>query len=260
VLAGARSRSVQGRICHAAATCGIATCAMFAGWATIAHGLRRRTGSGGRTPEPISAAGRRSEMVPPTRPSHSSFRLARPARATASPASTGSSHSWSCQRRSRFAHLRCAGATSDLDRCQLPRAPVPSGQRRVRQRRHEPGAKGSGTGTIINIPTFDLTVFSTADLPAGNYLIGIACTRGPASPTQLDHFWSAKFNVSSGPTLSWTAPASSLATGASTGASTTVATTTQSTSPATPAATPASAAPQATATTSLREASDSPGQ
>lgn len=70
----------------------------------------------------------------------------------------------------------------------------------------EPG----GPGPIINVPNFSLEVFTSVDLPAGEYRVGIACTKGPASPTQLDRFWVAPFKVGAAEERdappSWSAP------------------------------------------------------
>ena len=55
-----------------------------------------------------------------------------------------------------------------------------------------------GPGPVINIPAFKLstgTDLDPGDIPAGNYKIGIACVKGPASATQLSNFWSAEIAV-----------------------------------------------------------------
>jgi hypothetical protein len=47
-----------------------------------------------------------------------------------------------------------------------------------------------GPGPIINIPDFNLgSVFVPGNIPAGAYNVGIACTLGPAGPTQMKEFW-----------------------------------------------------------------------
>ena len=73
----------------------------------------------------------------------------------------------------------------------------------------------NGPGVIINIPSFNLSVFSGDDLPAGSYVIGIACTKGPPAVTQLDKYWSTRFVVTAGAGASrersWTAPDATLA-------------------------------------------------
>ncbi len=52
------------------------------------------------------------------------------------------------------------------------------------------------TGGISGLPAFDFAVFSPGDIPAGDYPIGIACTLGPAGPSQLKTFWSVTVTVS----------------------------------------------------------------
>ncbi|MEO7570862.1 MAG: hypothetical protein ABIX10_00340 [Acidimicrobiales bacterium] len=49
-----------------------------------------------------------------------------------------------------------------------------------------------GPGPIVNVPAFDYHLFSPGNIPAGDYNIGIACTKGPASDTQLDKFWNVR--------------------------------------------------------------------
>ncbi|MDP1818342.1 MAG: hypothetical protein Q8K58_00425 [Acidimicrobiales bacterium] len=55
-----------------------------------------------------------------------------------------------------------------------------------------------GPGPVVNIPTFAVGpegVFVLGDIPAGTYNIGIACTLGPASATQLDKYWNTQLTV-----------------------------------------------------------------
>ncbi len=55
-----------------------------------------------------------------------------------------------------------------------------------------------GPGPVVNIPGFQLgpqDVFVPGNIPAGTYNVGIACTLGPASATQLDKFWNTKLTV-----------------------------------------------------------------
>ena len=49
-----------------------------------------------------------------------------------------------------------------------------------------------GPGPIINIPNFSYAVFAPGDIPAGSYNIGVACTLGPASATQMKEFWNVQ--------------------------------------------------------------------
>jgi len=47
-----------------------------------------------------------------------------------------------------------------------------------------------GPGQIIQpLPAFDYKVFGPGIVPSGAYNIGIACTLGPAGPTQEDRYW-----------------------------------------------------------------------
>lgn len=46
-----------------------------------------------------------------------------------------------------------------------------------------------GPGPIIGIPAFDYGVWTPGDIAAGAYNIGIACTLGPAGPTQMKEYW-----------------------------------------------------------------------
>jgi len=52
-----------------------------------------------------------------------------------------------------------------------------------------------GPGPIVNIPDFNMAVFSPGDIPAGAYNLGIACTLGPASATQMKEFWNIPITV-----------------------------------------------------------------
>jgi len=56
-----------------------------------------------------------------------------------------------------------------------------------------------GPGPIINIPSFNFAVLKAGDVPTGTYNIGIACTKGAASNSQLDTFWNVQIVVSVGP-------------------------------------------------------------
>ena len=52
------------------------------------------------------------------------------------------------------------------------------------------------TGRISGVPQFNWgAVFDPGDVPAGAYKIGIACTLGPAGPTQLVSYWSKLITV-----------------------------------------------------------------
>jgi hypothetical protein len=56
------------------------------------------------------------------------------------------------------------------------------------------------TGGISGIPNFNFQVFSPGDIPNGTYKIGVACTLGAASATQLKSFWSQRITIANDPT------------------------------------------------------------
>jgi hypothetical protein len=56
------------------------------------------------------------------------------------------------------------------------------------------------TGGISGIPNFNFQVFSPGDIPDGDYNIGVACTEGVASPTQLKSYWSQQITITNDPT------------------------------------------------------------
>ena len=56
------------------------------------------------------------------------------------------------------------------------------------------------TGGISGIPNFNFQVFSPGDIPNGTYKIGVACTLGVASATQLKSFWSQRITIANDPT------------------------------------------------------------
>jgi hypothetical protein len=58
--------------------------------------------------------------------------------------------------------------------------------------------KPPGPGPIINIPAMNFAVYKSGDVAAGTYNIGVACTRGQPSPTQLDTYWNTRFDVKAG--------------------------------------------------------------
>jgi hypothetical protein len=74
----------------------------------------------------------------------------------------------------------------------------------------------AATGGVSGLPAFNFAVFSPGDVPAGEYSIGIACTLGPAGPSQLKSFWSATITVSARADdvpagITWTGPAAAAA-------------------------------------------------
>jgi hypothetical protein len=67
------------------------------------------------------------------------------------------------------------------------------------------------TGGISGVPSFDFGVFAPGDVPAGEYSIGLACTLGPAGPSQLKSFWRAPLTVTADAAdapagIAWTTP------------------------------------------------------
>ncbi len=52
-----------------------------------------------------------------------------------------------------------------------------------------------GPGLILTIPAFNFAVYSPGNVPPGTYNIGLACTLGPASPTQMKRYWNAQVSV-----------------------------------------------------------------
>ncbi len=56
------------------------------------------------------------------------------------------------------------------------------------------------TGGISGIPNFNFQVFSPTNIPDGDYNIGVACTLGVASATQLKSYWSQQITITNDPT------------------------------------------------------------
>lgn len=75
-------------------------------------------------------------------------------------------------------------------------------------------------GNISGIPVFDFSVFGADGpeiVPAGTYNLGIACTLGPPSATQIDKYWNVQMTVAHDAAdepagLTWTVAASQAAT------------------------------------------------
>jgi hypothetical protein len=89
-----------------------------------------------------------------------------------------------------------------------------------------------GPGPIINIPTFNFNVYEAGQIPAGPYNVGIACTKGAASATQLDKYWNVQMTFTTAASdrpaqVTWTAanaaPSTTTTTAASGGSTTTTA-------------------------------------
>jgi hypothetical protein len=110
------------------------------------------------------------------------------------------------------------------------------------------------TGGISGIPNFNFQVFSPTNIPDGDYKIGVACTLGAASATQLKSYWSQQITITNDPTntdnaqVDWTVSApvqTTTTTAAPTTTTTTAPTTTTTTAPTTTTTT----APTTTTTT-----------
>lgn len=51
----------------------------------------------------------------------------------------------------------------------------------------------NGPGTVSGLPLVDFRVYGPGELPAGDYLVGVACTLGnQSSATQVDRFWAVR--------------------------------------------------------------------
>jgi len=93
------------------------------------------------------------------------------------------------------------------------------------------------TGGISGIPNFNFQVFSPTNIPNGAYKIGVACTLGVASATQLKSYWSQQITITNDPTnqdnakVDWatSTPVSTTTTAAPTTTTTADSTTTTST-------------------------------
>jgi len=133
-------------------------------------------------------------------------------------------------------------------------------------------ASAGGPGPIVNIPAFDFSVWGPGDIPAGTYNVGVACTLGSASATQLDRYWNAQMTFTTAPAdspaqVTWTAastpPTTTTTVAPTTTTSTTAVATTTTTMPGAtttttiPGATTTTVASGATTTTSTTTASNS---
>ena len=69
----------------------------------------------------------------------------------------------------------------------------------------------AGDGKVISIPSFDLHTFAIADLPAGAYKLGLACTKPAPNASQIDKFWVGDMTILASGTdpkgFTWTAAA-----------------------------------------------------
>jgi hypothetical protein len=86
-----------------------------------------------------------------------------------------------------------------------------------------------GPGPVVNIPALSLGVFSPGNIPAGEYNLGVACTLGTASATQLDRFWNVTMTIASDAAdapagVTWTVSESATTTTTTSGSTTTTTT------------------------------------
>ena len=119
------------------------------------------------------------------------------------------------------------------------------------------------TGQIVNIPDMNFSVYAAGDIPADTYNIGIGCTLGAASSTQLSSFWNTAIVVTS--SASDTGPAhiawhldtttTSSSTSSSTSTSSTSSTSTSSTSTSSTSTSTSSTSTTSTSTTSTSSTS-----
>jgi hypothetical protein len=113
---------------------------------------------------------------------------------------------------------------------------------------------GSPEGRLTNIPSFSFAVFGAdgpSFIPAGTYNLGLACTLGNASATQLDKYWNVQLTFTVDPAdqpsgITWKLAAPP----ASTTTTTTTTTTTVPASTSTTSTTISTVASSSTTTTS----------
>ena len=105
------------------------------------------------------------------------------------------------------------------------------------------------TGGISGIPNFNFQVFSPTNIPNGAYKIGVACTLGVASVTQLKSYWSQQITITNDATNQDNAKVDWIVTVVQTTTTTTAAPTTTTTAAPTTTVAPApgNSAPTTTA-------------
>ncbi len=70
-----------------------------------------------------------------------------------------------------------------------------------------------GPGLILIVPSFNFAVFSPGDILPGTYNIGLACTLGPVSSTQLKNYWNTQVRFDADPAgIKWTTASSTSST------------------------------------------------
>lgn len=52
-----------------------------------------------------------------------------------------------------------------------------------------------GPGLVLSLPAFNFAVFSKGNITPGTYNVGIACTLGPASRTQVKRAWNSRLTI-----------------------------------------------------------------
>lgn len=60
-------------------------------------------------------------------------------------------------------------------------------------------ASANGPGPILGIPDMNFEVHNPGDVPTGVYNLGIACTLGGASATQMSNFWNVQMTITADP-------------------------------------------------------------
>lgn len=74
-----------------------------------------------------------------------------------------------------------------------------------------------GAGWILSVPAFKFLVFSPGDIPPGAYRVGLACTLGPPSTTQVKSIWDTQLVIEADPSdpvgIKWTAMSTTPASG-----------------------------------------------
>jgi hypothetical protein len=126
-------------------------------------------------------------------------------------------------------------------------------------------APNTGDGAIINIPNFKHSAWTIAELPAGDYFLGIACTQPSPNQAQIDKFWVGTVTIVASAAdpngFTWTATAATTTTTVATAATSTTLSTgsTTSTTSATGSTTSTTAGTVATTTSTTSSLSAAGG-
>ncbi len=129
------------------------------------------------------------------------------------------------------------------------------------------------TGQIVGVPAFSFAVFGAEGgtiVPAGTYNVGLACTLGSASATQLDKYWNVQINVTTAAAdpggFTWTVlgqdpttTTTSTSTGSSTTSTSTGSSTTSTGSSTTSSSTSSTGSSTTTSTVAVRGVTQTPG-